>query len=416
MITATNTYRRRFFCRLSTLLVVTCLGIVAFGAAGAAADQTIAKSDGTFLDASGNPVTQVGAVPSEGATTFTIGTTNAPGFGNIPKVEPTEMFKDVVVELPPGLVGNPLSQPRRSLAVFVGAFTGQSPCPLESQIGYVALQIGGNNGNISTVYQALWNLGPANGTPAVIGMNIVGTMVFASVKIRTGDDYGVTFSSLNTPYATNLVGAKFALWGAPQDPSLDLKRGYSGTSSLLCASPAQNCSASPHPSSAPNVAFFTMPTSCTTGDPNHNNALETKLSVDSWENPGVFVRASLFTHDNGLPTPQEVGMEGCNALDFSPTLEARPTTNVADSPSGLDVDLHIPARSTETVPVARKRRGPPQGLDRDPARGLVVNPSSANGLGACSEAEFGYTSTEKTARSTPPRARRAAPTPRAWAR
>jgi hypothetical protein len=33
---------------------------------------------------------------------------------------------------------------------------------------------------------------------------------------------------------------------------------------------------------------------------------------------------------------------GCNALQFDPTIEARPTTNVADSPTGLNVDLHVP--------------------------------------------------------------------------
>ena len=35
-------------------------------------------------------------------------------------------------------------------------------------------------------------------------------------------------------------------------------------------------------------------------------------------------------------------MSGCDQVDFSPTIEAKPTTNLADSPTGLEVHLHIP--------------------------------------------------------------------------
>ena len=35
-------------------------------------------------------------------------------------------------------------------------------------------------------------------------------------------------------------------------------------------------------------------------------------------------------------------MTGCNEVEFNPTIEAKPTTNLADSPTGLEFDLKVP--------------------------------------------------------------------------
>ena len=39
---------------------------------------------------------------------------------------------------------------------------------------------------------------------------------------------------------------------------------------------------------------------------------------------------------------EPVGLSGCNAMQFEPTIASQPSTNLADSPSGLDFDLHQP--------------------------------------------------------------------------
>ena len=74
-----------------------------------------------------------------------------------------------------------------------------------------------------------------------------------------------------------------------------------------------------------------------------------------------------------------------------PTIEARPTTNVADAPSGLDVDLDVPQNDDDPDGIATAHL-------RDTTvtlpEGLTINPSGANGLDACSLAQFGYTSTD----------------------
>ena len=79
-------------------------------------------------------------------------------------------------------------------------------------------------------------------------------------------------------------------------------------------------------------------------------------------------------------------MGGCNQLDFSPTIEAKPTTDLADSPSGLALDVTVPENEdSEGLVAAHLREArfvlPP---------GLTVNPSAANGLNVCSPEQIGY--------------------------
>src|SRR4029077_14509189 len=117
-----------------------------------------------------------------------------------------------------------------------------------------------------------------------------------------------------------------------------------------------------------------LPTSC-------DGPVETTLDLNSWE--GSDAAASFVSHDNTLPIPNPIGADGCNALDFSPTLEARPTTDVADAPSGLNVDLHIPQREDPNGAAESHLRDTVITLPP----GLLLNPSAANGLKGCSPAE-----------------------------
>ena len=95
--------------------------------------------------------------------------------------------------------------------------------------------------------------------------------------------------------------------------------------------------------------------------------------------PRAFAQAS-----DSEPAPT-----GCELPPFDPTIESKATTNVADAPSGLNFDLHLPQKENED----------PEGLGeadlRDAkvtlAEGVLANPSAADGLAACSLAEIGYT-------------------------
>ncbi|HYJ21227.1 MAG TPA: hypothetical protein VEW07_04290, partial [Solirubrobacterales bacterium] len=103
----------------------------------------------------------------------------------------------------------------------------------------------------------------------------------------------------------------------------------------------------------------------------------TTLRVNSWPNPGV-----VKSYDTTSPETT-----GCNELDFNPTIEARPTTNLADSPSGLEFDLEIPQNDAPNGVATAHLKDAVVTLPQ----GLTVNPSSANGLDACSPAQIGLT-------------------------
>ena len=148
----------------------------------------------------------------------------------------------------------------------------------------------------------------------------------------------------------------------------------------------------PHPSGAPRLPFLTLPTSCL-------GPQTTTMESDSWQERGLvdpfgrplltdpsWKTASFLSHDNsGNP----IGNDGCNQVDFSPKVEARPTTDLADAPSGLEFNLHLPQRQQEQNPEGIVEANLKDATISLP-QGLTVNPSSANGLAACSESQVGF--------------------------
>jgi hypothetical protein len=100
------------------------------------------------------------------------------------------------------------------------------------------------------------------------------------------------------------------------------------------------------------------------------------MEANTWQNPERPIFAAPF---------EAPGTAGCDQLEFSPALEAKPSTNLADSPSGLDLHLHIPQISDPEGSASAQLRSARLEL---PA-GLAVNPAAANGLGSCTPSEIG---------------------------
>lgn len=328
-------------------------------------DFHIADFDGHLQQQNGDPATQAASHPYAAKIEFRLSTAvTADG------VElATDDFKDSVASLAAGMVLNPRAIPSCTQAEAVSG-----ACPPESQIGLSEFSI--ELGGPGLVEIPLYNMQVPNGTPALFGSVIAGVVVtYQSVKLRTGRDYGFDVIARNTPESFPILGGSIALWGVPADPGHDVDRflpsGGKGASS-----------------SAPPMPLISLPTSCT-------GPVDTSIDVTGWL--GGEASASFLSHDNTEPVPNPVGFDGCNAVDFSPALEARPTTSVADAPSGLDVDFHIPQREAcdPGLPISCETA---EAHLRDATvilpPGLVVNPSAANGLGACSEAQFGFTGIE----------------------
>jgi hypothetical protein len=335
--------------------------------------------DGEVLKEGGEAATQAGSHPHTAGTELSVSTVLDHNGNTVP----TGQIRDVSVKLPPGLIGNPQAVKTCTLEQLSVPYAGAgTDCPPESQVGVVTVHFGGAApGNLTTgVYNMQLIEGTAAsriGTPALFGFRIVGVATMVYAKLRTGEDYGVTVLTKNAPQTLPVIAADFTFWGAPADASHDAER--------FCGPEADSCQSAEHENPKP---LINLPTSCEGEGGVPGGPTRTFLEVTTWE--GASDSSSFFSHapnDPGTP----LGAEGCNAVPFAPSLTARPTTSEADASSGFEVDLHIPQNFDDPDGIATAHL-------RDTRvtlpEGLLLNPAAANGLGACSEEKFGYTSTD----------------------
>jgi hypothetical protein len=364
--------------RLGVLLCA-CLLFIAASASPARAGgigflPAPAGFDGSITNADGSPDVQVGSHPYEVTTTVNLSTT-ADSNGKLH--DEGGDWKDVQVDLPPGLIGDVNAVPVCSEVEFftdgkgtngAGEFIGGPACKDDTVVGVLHVRTGSYGaGNI---YEPIYNLQPPAGAPAAFAAQ-VGGGVFLFASVRSGSDYGVTVSISDISQLIPITGATTTFWGVPADPSHDSLRGTGCLNTETGASRYSHC-----PSGAPPTPLLTLPTSCT-------GPLPFSIAVDSWASPGLFAIDGFLSHDNsGNP----IGLEGCNHLSLVPELEVKPTVEQASTPSGLDFNLDI----------ADEGLTAPEGLAQPQIKktvvtlpeGVTVNPSAGEGLGACTPSDY----------------------------
>jgi hypothetical protein len=253
---------------------------------------------------------------------------------------PDGQVRDIEVELPAGLFGDPGAVPTCAMEELTAA---DGLCNPAAQLGLLTIEGIG----VFPVY----NFAAADEELAVLGAVAKGIPAKIVLSARTEGDFGLTARIANVNQAFPISAVSLVLWGVPADPSHDKDR----------FGPDGQGTGEGVPAGIEPKPFLSLPTRC--------EPLTSRLSVDSWQEPGLW-------HSS---TDLSEALTGCEELDFSPRLSARPTTNVADSPSGLDVELAIPQsedpekRASAHLREARMQLPP----------GLVFNPATANGLAAC---------------------------------
>ena len=279
----------------------------------------------TVNDDHGNPVTQAGAHPFVGVTSFAFSKTLLGPDGHV---------KDVRVDLPPGLISNPQATPRCTSAQFPN-------CPRETQVG--TEQLTAAIGPLPlTLTVAVFNMETAADQVADFAFSVPLLAPRTDIVggLRDRGDLGLFFTISNISQSSNLVASTLTFWGVPADPAHDGERGG--------------------PSSAPRTPFLTLPTACA-------GPQTTTLSVDSHEAPGQVVTAQSVT-----PT----GASGCDKLAFSPQLSAvADGATSAAGGAGLKVTLTQPLEQSNVKSVSVQL---PKELT---ARGSTV-------AAACPEATF----------------------------
>ncbi len=325
-----------------------------------------------LTDVDGTPVTQAGGHPYQ----LMVGV-GFPGErpSHFESLTGTEHPREVSIDLPPGVLGNPSALRTRCTEAQLNSqqFPGKGGCPESSQVG--TIDVMAPLAGISFFYDsALYSMVPPPGAPAAFAFDAFGAGIFVHVipSVRSDSDYGISARAgdiLALDYHP-LLGAQTGLWGDPSHPGHDNRR-----KTCLVPGPGDP----PCPVEEPNTeAFLTMPGHCP-GKPT-----VTKAHATSWEQPSVDQTAIYESSDlAGNP----VSVEGCNALQFEPTISSQPTTNLADSPSGLEFELHQP-QNTDL-------EGLSTAILKDATvtlpKGMAVNPSQADGLAVCTKEQIDLT-------------------------
>lgn len=305
--------------------------------------------------------------------------------------------KDITVHLPTGLIGNLPEPPVCTAAQFAG-----NQCPVDSQFGIAEASTTafiGSGGEAAALpfIAAVYKLQPQPGQAGLIGFKIqpADIPVFTVLSARTGSDYGIDAKVSSIWHVYALHAFKQVLWGVNADPKnnpLRFPLGQTGRIyGLLCDSAGNPSTEDPNtidktgffgncnspatpgvPSNSPEMPFWLNPSTC--GVP-----LTSSIDVLSYDGEETHASASY------------PATTGCEKQSFDPSLAAQPTTEEADSPSGLDVQLKVPQFLSATVPSPSEIKETTVTLPE----GFSINPAAAEGKTSCSDAAARFGSEEQ---------------------
>jgi hypothetical protein len=327
----------------------------------------------------GTEETQAGGHPYELTTTIDLDNDlrqelgNGPGKGQgLPGS--VEDVKDIVVDLPLGFAGSTLAAPECTEAQL----DSKAHCPPDTLVGHLTTEpLAGPFGG-TTINGPIWNIAPEHGHPAEFGYidGLESTHVAGYVSVvPTSAGYVLRFVALDIP---EVIISRIVVTFYGDPPAAQAEARQQETERVTGLPVAREVP-------TVQVPFFTNPTACS-GAPQ-----VAKIWLDSWEHPASFQPGGLIPTD--LSEPQwakgesvSPAVTGCDSLSFTPALGIQPTTHEADKPSGLEFETKLAQSEvfgTDATPALRD-------LAVTFPQGMTVDPSSADGLGVCSEAQIGY--------------------------
>ncbi len=272
--------------------------------------------------------------------------------------------KDVVVDVPPGFVGNPTVVercPQYDLA--------NQACPPGSQIGIARLGIFSRGFLNAIPTYPIYNVIPDKGYPAEFVILFGGIAVPLYASVTSDSNYGVRIITPNIPAAGAPVDISVTFFGTPANGP-DVYNGY--REAVKGGAP---------------VAFLDNPVDCSTAPQT------TRVAVDSWENRGSYLPDGQPNFEDprwkSKTTTVFPSLQGCELLQFNPSLSVTPDVTQADEPAGTTVDLHLP-QATQQFPalVTPEIKGTTVTLPS----GLSISPSAGDGLAGCSDAQIDLSS------------------------
>jgi hypothetical protein len=369
--------------QVATTLLAVLLASLAI-AAPAQAEFGVESFDVTFSGEDGSPALQAGSHPFAMNTEVRLESVSNGKGGR--KIE--ENIKDFWTGQIAGFVGNPTAVPSCASADFlveqVSIGGSKIPnCPDASVVGIAAVELlSGGPGAVGKAYVPVYNLVTPPGVASKIGFIVLHEPVTIELGLNESPPYNVVGGPTNISQVADVLATTLTLWGVPADPAHDPLRGR-------CLSSVSGGSDGKCPASVAEKPFLTMPRAC-------QGPLPTTYAADSWLHPGArllngypdlsdpnWVQGLSETHGEG---GEAAGMRGCSRLGFEPEISARPTAQAAESPTGLDFSLDTKNPGIEN-PTGYSNTDIEKAVVTLP-EGMSANPSVAEGLGVCTEAEL----------------------------
>ena len=286
-----------------------------------------------------------------------------------PEAPGTNQVKDVIVETPAGVIGNPHAAAECTQMQFV-----LDQCPPAAQVGTSVPDVLIKDSPASVGHAPLYNLKPAPGQAGLLAFKAfsLGFPVYLTINARTGGDYGLTVSSKGIGALAGLWGYHQVVWGVPASPEHTKWRYQHGGN--LPGPLGEGDAPGPNgvPSNYAEKPFLSMPTSCA-------GPQEARITTVAYDG-GV--------HHASAPWPATTG---CEQLNFNPSQSADPTTEAADSASGLDIVLKVPQADSPETPTDSSIKGTVVKLPE----GFSINPNAADGKVSCSEAQARFGTEEE---------------------
>jgi hypothetical protein len=367
------------------------------------------------------PVLQAGSHPD---------VTLAFAMNRTPTFIPEGDIKDAISELPPGGVVDPNALPKCTAAQFA---TSPPTCPPESQVGIAEIYLP------TAIYMSpVYNLEARHGNPGEFGIpDIATTTVRVIGDVRTAGDFGLTGSVQNIPSGLPLMSQAVTFWGVPWAAEHDrwrVRRGFHREEVCAAADtdvcppqlqglPREGLQGIDPKSSLPDENFdpvsydqgwgpikplVSLPTSCSSED------LKTTARVASWQSQPAQNDPGAADFDASDPAWRNFDYEAppmtdCVDVPFDPSISVDPTSKSTDTPTGYDVEVHVPQNNQPAQHLAhnpndevgapahwRTKAGRATAHLKDAVvrlpEGTTLNAGAADGLQACSEAQMGLVS------------------------
>jgi hypothetical protein len=316
-------------------------------------------------------------------------------------------LRDIVVDLPLGFLGSteaaaecPLSQ-----------MSSEKHCPPDTIVGELTTEPQG----YTSIESPIYNLVPERGHPAEFGyVDALKTAHTLYTQVVPTPHGYVLQTSANEITEVNLRRIVATFYGDPSEKQAELQQHEresklieEGEQKLIKQLKEEHYEGPidqkleelrekettytkvqrERPTS--QVPFFTNPTLCSGGPQ------VATLYVDSWQDPGKYNPNGTPDLEPNVPASERRWKEyvsesppvqGCDQVAFTPELKVQPTTNQADSPTGLEFEAKLAQPEAFGTPAT----SPLKNLTVTFPVGMTVDPSSADGLGTCSESQIGW--------------------------